>query len=345
MPTSHVQAWGSFNTGESYTQEAESIPPSHSNSVLDRSASNIIGFTSSGQGDLNHGNVTRQNLIDQGHTPVQADARLVRMHEDQVLWHSFRNCFICFSLLLCILAPTMLAIMIWTVVEYFSSWHAKCDVPLQTWVQVVCIIVIFNMTLNRFRPGGSFIHRVVCRWRPDPNDTTRSRAMPLRVQLYNCSVTLFTFVWNSLGIYWVIVDGKSGDTPCSEAAPGLYTSVKVYAAINLASTIFFYLNMIGFAQLLRVAMRRGLLHTNNAAPQGALEKNTDVVMNTNSEVFGEQPQCSICLEEFGFGPGKALILKTKGCDHIFHKPCLQGWLKVNRTCPLCRRDLGEMTEP
>jgi len=230
-------------------------------------------------------------------------------------------------------------------VEYLRNRQVTCDVPLQTWVEVVCLIALFNSTLNRPSTRGSFMQRFVCRWRPDPEEPGLSGPTPLRVQVYNRAVTLFTFVWNCLGIYWVIRDGHCGGTPCDNIIPGLYRSVKVYAAINLT--------LICVAPLLRMAMRRGLIrfalvgmsHTNNAAPPGALEKNTDVITSMSPESLEEQPQCSICLEEFSFGPDTEPILKTKGCDHFFHTQCLQGWLNVNRVCPLCRHDLGGLAEP
>ena len=46
------------------------------------------------------------------------------------------------------------------------------------------------------------------------------------------------------------------------------------------------------------------------------------------------PECSICLCEFEKGEA---ITKLR-CDHSFHKDCVTSWLKLNRTCPICRKD-------
>ena len=43
--------------------------------------------------------------------------------------------------------------------------------------------------------------------------------------------------------------------------------------------------------------------------------------------------CSICLEDYSDIDKK--ISKTK-CKHIFHKKCLNNWIKENNTCPECR---------
>merc|ERR1712151_607613 len=120
---------------------------------------------------------------------------------------------------------------------------------------------------------------------------------------------------NIMGLYWVGTSGSYDDEgnrpPCFEVAPGLYQSVKVYAAFNLAFTVFMYVYMIGVAQLLRVAMRRGLLYSSNAAPEGSLERNTEAV-NSDDQLLADQPMCSICFEDF-FSNGSigTNVAKTK----------------------------------
>lgn len=43
--------------------------------------------------------------------------------------------------------------------------------------------------------------------------------------------------------------------------------------------------------------------------------------------------CSICLCEYQ--PNE--VLRTiPECNHYFHANCIDGWLKTNATCPLCR---------
>jgi hypothetical protein len=41
--------------------------------------------------------------------------------------------------------------------------------------------------------------------------------------------------------------------------------------------------------------------------------------------------CSICMEQM-----TATSSRTLGCDHIFHKRCLERWKRTRRTCPICR---------
>ena len=45
--------------------------------------------------------------------------------------------------------------------------------------------------------------------------------------------------------------------------------------------------------------------------------------------------CSICLGDLGDD------YVESPCHHVFHGECLEGWLEVGSTCPLCRTQLVE----
>ncbi|CAL5201698.1 unnamed protein product [Lathyrus oleraceus] len=46
----------------------------------------------------------------------------------------------------------------------------------------------------------------------------------------------------------------------------------------------------------------------------------------------EAEKCSICFEDFKVGV-------CMPCSHMFHKDCIQDWLNVGNSCPLCRFQL------
>ncbi|CAK9016360.1 RING-H2 finger protein ATL11 (RING-type E3 ubiquitin transferase ATL11) [Durusdinium trenchii] len=46
--------------------------------------------------------------------------------------------------------------------------------------------------------------------------------------------------------------------------------------------------------------------------------------------------CSICLVDF---TPNDVVRKLMPCGHIFHKGCIDMWIKRNLICPLCRADL------
>ena len=49
------------------------------------------------------------------------------------------------------------------------------------------------------------------------------------------------------------------------------------------------------------------------------------------------PQCAICLSPYVAGE----MVRELPCDsrHHFHKTCVDDWLKLNATCPVCRNRL------
>lgn len=49
----------------------------------------------------------------------------------------------------------------------------------------------------------------------------------------------------------------------------------------------------------------------------------------------EKSECAICLEEWGVG-GTA---KEMPCHHRFHKECIEKWLGIHGSCPVCRYEM------
>lgn len=53
-----------------------------------------------------------------------------------------------------------------------------------------------------------------------------------------------------------------------------------------------------------------------------------------AERVGEtQQQCMVCLSEFAEGD----LLRQLGCDHLFHKDCIDEWLQRSASCPICKQ--------
>ncbi|WCJ18641.1 RING/U-box superfamily protein [Euphorbia peplus] len=65
----------------------------------------------------------------------------------------------------------------------------------------------------------------------------------------------------------------------------------------------------------------------------ATKEAIDMIVNSE-KVVTEKENCGVCLEEVGeIGVGMPC------CDHVFHKNCIQKWLTISHTCPLCRSEL------
>ncbi|KND04365.1 uncharacterized protein SPPG_00094 [Spizellomyces punctatus DAOM BR117] len=55
----------------------------------------------------------------------------------------------------------------------------------------------------------------------------------------------------------------------------------------------------------------------------------------------EGKACAICMSDFEKGDE---VMMIPACAHPFHKSCGAQWLKVNRTCPICRKDIRDVKD-
>eukprot|EP00245_Coleochaete_scutata_P003875 TRINITY_DN15879_c0_g2_i1.p1 TRINITY_DN15879_c0_g2~~TRINITY_DN15879_c0_g2_i1.p1 ORF type:complete len:392 (+),score=39.35 TRINITY_DN15879_c0_g2_i1:146-1321(+) len=54
-------------------------------------------------------------------------------------------------------------------------------------------------------------------------------------------------------------------------------------------------------------------------------------------LLGEDASCCICWSNYEDGAE----LQELPCHHHFHKPCIDKWLRINATCPLCKAVVGQ----
>lgn len=54
-------------------------------------------------------------------------------------------------------------------------------------------------------------------------------------------------------------------------------------------------------------------------------------------MFDSVQVCCICLAKYANNDE----LRELPCSHFFHKECVDKWLKINASCPLCKCEVGE----
>ncbi|KAJ7942519.1 RING-H2 finger protein [Quillaja saponaria] len=84
-------------------------------------------------------------------------------------------------------------------------------------------------------------------------------------------------------------------------------------------------------------------HINNGSSQAsssgldeALIKSITVCKYKKGDRLIEGTDCSVCLSEFQDNESLRLLPK---CNHAFHLPCIDTWLKSHSSCPLCRSNI------
>ncbi|KAK0595179.1 hypothetical protein LWI29_004299 [Acer saccharum] len=64
-----------------------------------------------------------------------------------------------------------------------------------------------------------------------------------------------------------------------------------------------------------------------------------LALGTDEErvISGEDAVCCICLARYADNDE----LRELSCQHFFHVECVDKWLKINASCPLCKTEVGE----
>lgn len=129
---------------------------------------------------------------------------------------------------------------------------------------------------------------------------------------------------------------------CPHTNPELYILVYYYLlflGISYALGFFISCFLIG---LIIYGMMHGWFDQANGADPETIKKIQTVTYDPS--LFAEEgrtdddrpsSECCCCQEQFGADKP----IKRTSCQHYFHEECLEKWLKLAKTCPICRLDL------
>lgn len=88
---------------------------------------------------------------------------------------------------------------------------------------------------------------------------------------------------------------------------------------------------LAFDQLPVIRAVRGLdLPTINSYPKIVLDQNIRLPISNDIT-------CPICLCDY---QSEETLRNLPECNHYFHAACIDEWLKINATCPVCRKSPG-----
>ncbi|KAL8138697.1 hypothetical protein V2J09_004698 [Rumex salicifolius] len=191
------------------------------------------------------------------------------------------------------------------------------------------------------------------------NGTHNNPRVKALFEYLKMAIDCFFAIWFVVGNVWVF----GGHTSSSDA-PNLYRLSIAFLAIScigyampflLCATICCCLpciiSVMGFREDL-TQMRGATTESIDALPtyKYKLKKKKDgdstdgsetgvVAAGTEKErvISGEDAVCCICLAKYTENDE----LRELPCVHLFHKECVDKWLKINALCPLCKNEVGE----
>ncbi|XP_059634995.1 E3 ubiquitin-protein ligase At1g63170-like [Cornus florida] len=82
--------------------------------------------------------------------------------------------------------------------------------------------------------------------------------------------------------------------------------------------------------------------SNSRACNSGVDEGGFIAVGTEKEraISGEDALCCICLAKYADNDE----MRELPCAHFFHMECVDKWLKINASCPLCKYEIGESNE-
>ncbi|CAL2260046.1 unnamed protein product [Prunus armeniaca] len=177
--------------------------------------------------------------------------------------------------------------------------------------------------------------------------------------------TMFSFIWWIIGFYWVSAGGQA----LARASPQLYWLCIIFLGFD----VFFVVFCVALACIIGIAVCCclpciiALLYA-VADQDGASKEDIEQLSKFkfrkvgNEKVAGDtqgggvmtecgtdspiehvlsqdDAECCICLSSYDDG----VELRQLPCGHHFHCSCIDKWLYINATCPLCKYNILKST--
>ncbi|KAM0843620.1 hypothetical protein ACQ4PT_057589 [Festuca glaucescens] len=243
-----------------------------------------------------------------------------------------------------------------------ASLSESPAVPLRFWIagyvlqcllHVFCVVVEYRRRRREARGVGAGAQQ------DDAGDGDDKISIVKHLESGN---TMFSFIWWIIGFYWV----SAGGLALSQDAPQLYWLSIVFLAFDVFFVVFCVALacVIGIAVCCCLPCIIAILYAVADQQEGASEDDINNLSKYKFRTMGdadklvagiaapvggvmtecgtnppvehilsaEDAECCICLCPYEDG----VELRELPCNHHFHCTCIEKWLHINATCPLCK---------
>jgi hypothetical protein len=237
--------------------------------------------------------------------------------------------------------PQIIAVIV--VFAYFNE-NRVCSVTARRQWRAWGIVHALRLTAGTLVSAGRA--RLAATAGPPPEPEGRRRLRALAANARN-SLDALALIWFVVGNMWLLgsVPSTTSSGVCHDAgrSPVYVTDVAMlviqYAQICLPC-LFAVAMVPVFCFCLPCVIRLlAALHDpqhGRGATRRDLDKLPTCPFSADLDLLkGEEPCCPVCICDYEENDR----LRVLPCSHVFHADCVDQWLAVNATCPLCRKSI------
>jgi hypothetical protein len=152
----------------------------------------------------------------------------------------------------------------------------------------------------------------------------------LSLPILFCIAVIFCFPFVIWAMRWLRVGNFASDQDSHGLDEGILNQIPVYFFRKAPEEP----NINSDAQVLQVENREPIELSNSPQSTEQIPKN---ILTLSSE----EGKCIICLGDYEVDEQ----LKVLPCHHHFHKSCIDEWLHIQKTCPLCVQEVQYTDNP
>ncbi|KAL3727584.1 hypothetical protein ACJRO7_032337 [Eucalyptus globulus] len=169
-------------------------------------------------------------------------------------------------------------------------------------------------------------------WNGQIADTLSSRISGL-VDHFKMALDCFFAVWFVVGYVWIF----GGHSSPSDTLKLLSIAFLTFSCIGYAMPFILCATICCCLPCI-MSVKQDLNADGEEFNTGGSEGGV-LAPGTEKECFlsGEDGVCCICLSRYADNDE----LKELPCHHVFHVECIDKWLKINASCPLCKSEISE----
>ncbi|EQB60439.1 e3 ubiquitin-protein ligase rnf130-like protein [Vairimorpha apis BRL 01] len=201
----------------------------------------------------------------------------------------------------------IIKIIVTSIILYITR-NEKCKVPLKLF-NFVYLLITLTTTLTYLSKNRNFFRILrINEFRENPD-----------LMVFNNFIEAFLLFWYLLGFHWLQICPE-----CKNLNPLLYWTTVLWVSIGVSMFIAPLLAI--FLLLVFVTLLRPNLKVIN--------------YKGPADIPNDTYHCTICFEPYAYES----VIKFLPCDHHFHSECVDEWLALRESCPLCKKNINILYE-